>query len=78
MNNVNEIVQLLEEIAADQMVSKRLKEKISEIITLLNNQQELCVEKAIQELEGLNGIDIPSYNRTQLWDVVSMLERSNH
>lgn len=78
MNNVNEIVQLLEEIAADQLVSKRLKEKISEIITLLNNQQDLCVEKAIQELEGLNGIDIPSYNRTQLWDVVSMLERSNH
>ncbi len=77
MNNVNEIVQLLEEIAADQLVSKRLKEKISEIITLLNNQQDLCVEKAIQELEGLNGIDIPSYNRTQLWDVVSMLERSN-
>lgn len=78
MNNIPEIVQLLEEIAADQLVSKRLKEKISEIITLLNNQQDLCVEKAIQELEGINGTDIPSYNRTQLWDVVSMLERSNH
>lgn len=74
MNDINGAVELLQEIAVDNATSRRLKEKIAEIITLLNDGDDLRIEKALQELEGLGGMEIPSYNRTQLWDVVSMLE----
>tara|TARA_Y100000310_G_scaffold343131_1_gene449373 strand:+ start:8656 stop:8889 length:234 start_codon:yes stop_codon:yes gene_type:complete len=77
MNDVSSVLEMLEEIQSDSLASKRLKEKITEIISILNDSNELKIDKAIHELEGLNGMEIPSYNRTQLWDVVSMLESIN-
>ena len=77
MNDVSSVLEMLEEIQSDSLASKRLKEKITEIISILIDSNELKIDKAIHELEGLNGMEIPSYNRTQLWDVVSMLESIN-
>ncbi len=54
--------------------SQEDKLKQSLVLTILNTNKELCVEKALIELEELNNVDMPSYHRTQLWDVISLLE----
>ena len=55
-------------------VSKRFKEKTEQIIEILNSNQELVIEKALLELEEVHSLEISSYHRTQVWDIISMLE----
>lgn len=72
--NLQEVVARLEELREEFDSNKKLKEKINNVIFILNQDAELTIEKAISELEELNSLSLPSYHRTQLWDVVSLLE----
>ena len=69
-----EAIEFLESLKEESDFSKKCKEKATKVITILNNNQELAIEKALIELEDLNNVDMPSYHRTQVWDVVSLLE----
>ncbi|MBT4936272.1 hypothetical protein HOL21_01375 [Candidatus Woesearchaeota archaeon] len=71
---VQEIVEYLTDLSQDNDMGKRFKEKAERVITILTSNIPLAVEKSLHELEELNSSDVPSYCRTQLWDVVSMLE----
>ena len=73
-NNFQEVIARLEELREEFDSNKRLKEKINAVIYILHQDAELTIEKAISELEELNSMNLPSYHRTQLWDVVSLLE----
>ena len=73
-DNLQEVVARLEELREEFGSNKRLKEKINTVIFILNQDAELTIEKALSELEELNSLNLPSYHRTQLWDVVSLLE----
>ncbi len=73
-NQFQEVIVRLEELREEFDSNKKLKEKINTIIHILNQDAELTIEKAISELEELNSLSLPSYHRTQLWDVVSLLE----
>lgn len=73
-NNLQEVIVRLEELRDEFGSNKRLKEKITAVILILNQDKELTIEKALSELEELNSLNLPSYHRTQLWDVVSLLE----
>jgi len=79
---MNELVQqaidTLEFLSSESDVSKRFKEKTNGVISILQSSQDLSVEKALHELEELNGYEAPSYHRTQLWDVISLLESSKN
>ena len=79
MNNgqVEEVVAHLAALKAETDVSKRLKEKTEQVIILLKSDSDLAVQKALLELEELNSFDMNSYHRTQVWDIVSMLESLN-
>lgn len=72
--NLQEVVARLEELKEEFDANKRLKEKIDTVISILNQDADLVIEKALSELEELNSMNLPSYHRTQLWDVVSLLE----
>ncbi|MBI2573298.1 UPF0147 family protein [Candidatus Woesearchaeota archaeon] len=61
-------------IVEEGEVSKKCSDKIQKIITLLRSSDELCVEKALLELEEVANYDLSSYNRTQLWEIISVLE----
>jgi uncharacterized protein (UPF0147 family) len=74
MIDVNPAIEALELIAEDQLTTKRLREKVTEIIAILKENDDIKIDRAIRELEELESMEIPSYSRTQLWDVVSMLE----
>ncbi len=71
---VTEVIEYLSELKEEPDCCKRFKEKAASVITILSSDVELPIEKALMELEDLNNIDMPSYNRTQVWDVISMLE----
>ena len=73
-DNLQEVIARLEELRGEFDSNKKLKEKITAVILILNQDAELTIEKALSELEELNSLNLSSYHRTQLWDVVSLLE----
>tara|TARA_Y100000310_G_scaffold331896_1_gene406403 strand:+ start:548 stop:799 length:252 start_codon:yes stop_codon:yes gene_type:complete len=73
-NQFQEVVEALEFLKEDPMTVRKVKEKADLIIQLLNQTSDSNVDQALRELEELDSSEIPSYDRTQIWDVVSMLE----
>ena len=71
---IQDVVELLQSLIDDEDSGKVFRERTTAIISLLNSNAELAVEKALLELEELNTLDLSSYHRTQVWDVVSLLE----
>ena len=75
--DLSEVLMALEELKLDNTVPKNVKAKIVEIIGSLKEKQELSirVNRALNELDEISdNSNIQSYTRTQLWNVVSLLE----
>ena len=68
------VVEYLRAFREEQDINKRVKEKTELVISILTGSGQLAVEKALLELEELNSADISPYHRTQVWDMISMLE----
>ena len=77
-NQIQKAVLYLEELKEEFDTSKKLKEKTDKIITILVESTDMAVEKALIELEELNSLNLPPYHRTQVWDVLSLLESLKH
>jgi len=73
-NDFQEVIARLEELKDEFDSNKKLKEKMDAVISILRKNPDLVIEKALSELEELNSMNLPSYHRTQVWDVVSLLE----
>jgi uncharacterized protein (UPF0147 family) len=71
---MQDVIISLEDISCDAGTSKRFKAKATEVICLLQQDSQVAVEKALQVLEELSSLEMSSYHRTQVWEVVSMLE----
>lgn len=70
---VEEIIEHIEMLKEEQDIGKRFREKATMVISLLQSDAPLKIEKALLELEEISN-DLPSYHRTQVWDVISRLE----
>jgi uncharacterized protein (UPF0147 family) len=73
-----EVIEHLELFREESDLNKRFKEKADASINILTGEGELLVQKALLELEELNSSDLSSYHRTQLWDIISLLESMNN
>ena len=74
---LKEIIFFLNELKEDSTVNKNIKEKIDKVISFLENDNELGVAKALTEFEDLmEKNEIQPYTRSQIWNVVSMLEKA--
>ena len=71
---IKEVLAQLEALKEEFASNKKAKEKLDAAIAILAKNADLAVEKALIELEELNSLNLPSYHRTQVWDVVSLLE----
>lgn len=69
-----EIITFLQSFQEEESVSKKLKEKVNNIVLLLQGDAPLVVEKALMALEELSAIEMSSYHRTKVWEAASMLE----
>ena len=74
MNNCNRVIEALEFLKEDPITTRKVKETADQLIILLKCESDINVDKALRELEELDSSEIPSYDRTQIWDIVSMLE----
>ena len=76
--DIGEILESLEDIKGDSTVPKNVKLKIDEIISTLKRTDieiSIKVDKAQQDLEEISSdSNLQTFTRTQLWNIVSMLE----
>lgn len=76
-NKLLSIIQMLQELHDEAELPKNVKEKISSTIAILNEDAELSIKasKAIHNLEEIaDDANIPPYNRTQIFNLISALE----
>ncbi len=71
---VQDAIEQLQTLSEEENAGKALRERVNSIIMLLSKDAPLALEKSLLELEELNSLDLSSYLRTQVWDVVSLLE----
>ena len=77
MAEINDVIDLLEDISEDSTTSKNVKEKMGRIVNILKNGDEnsIKVNKALDELDdAVNDNNMQQFTRTQIWNVVSLLE----
>ena len=77
MESVNK---LLDEVNDDRTVPRNIRNMVIEAKSSLNGKQEIAVRinSAISILDEVaNDSNIPTYTRTQIWNIVSMLEVMN-
>lgn len=69
---------VLEELREDNTVPKNVRLRIERIMHVLNGKTErsIRVSKALNELEEIaDDVNLQSYTRTQVWNVISALEK---
>ncbi len=75
---LREIIGLLNEVGDDSEISCNVKERIGNSLNTLNEDIDSSVKasKVIHELEGVSeNSNLESYTRTQIWNIVSLLEK---
>ncbi len=78
--DVKEVIVVMSELLNDNTVPRNIKAKIETIIHSLgeNTDKSLRLNKALSILEEISDDNnIQPYTRTQLWNIVSMLESLN-
>lgn len=76
-DKIRNIVEYLVEMKEDSTVSRNVKAKMDEVIAILKENSDLSIKKdrAVHIFDILNDdVNIDSFTRTQLWNVVSLIE----
>lgn len=80
--NENDIIRSLSQIVEDRTVPRNIRNGCEECIETLKDESEdlsIRINACISTLDELsNDPNIPSYTRTQIWNIVSMLEALQH
>ena len=69
---------ILKELLEDSAVPKNVREKIETVIKTLeeDGDESLKVNKALNDLDEVaDDVNMQPYTRTQIWNIVSMLEK---
>lgn len=78
---IEKTIEKLHELEEDINIPKNVKIKITSIIDILKEGIELSIKtnKALNELDEIsNDPNLEPYTRTQIWNIVSILEKINH
>ena len=76
--SIESIEPLLNELKGDSTIPKNVKLKIEKVIGILKKNSEVTIKvsKALNELEEVaDDVNLESYTRTQVWNVISALEK---
>jgi len=72
------VTETLAELLEDSTVPRNVKSKIESIISALKENEEasLRINKALNALDEIaDDTNLQSYTRTQIWNIVSILEK---
>ncbi len=75
---ITSIQPVLAELKDDGTVPKNVRLKIERLMEMLNGKTEMQIKvsRAINELEEIaDDVNLQSYTRTQVWNVISTLEK---
>lgn len=78
ISELDNVITSLSEVQADATVPKNVRSKLDLIIETLGQDTELStkINKALNGLDEIaSDVNLNSYTRTQLWNVMSMLEK---
>mgnify|MGYP001586090812 FL=1 len=78
ISEISTMINSLNEIHADPSVPRNVRTKIELIIGTLRKDTELSIKinKTLSELDEIaSDSNLQAYTRTQLWNVISMLEK---
>ena len=78
IKEVDAIINSLNEIHSDATVPRNVRVKVESIVNTLKEGLELSIKvnKSLNELDEIaNDINLKSYTRTQVWNVMSLLEK---
>lgn len=76
--DLKQVIGILEQILNDRTVPRNIREAAESAITALSSTdaRELKISTAVHTLDEItNDPNMPMYTRTQIWNVVSMLEQ---
>ncbi len=77
MDALQQVIFALRELEQDSSTTKNVKSKLASTLKVLNTDGELSIKvsKALHELEVLSeDSNVQSYTRTQIFNIVSLLE----
>jgi len=77
MDQLQNVILALQELEQDPSTPRNVKARLASTIKVLNEKSEtsIKVSKALHELEDLTeDSNVQSYTRTQLFNIVSLLE----
>ena len=77
MDNIKEILDLLLQLEQDITIPRNIRTKIKTTLELLDENTDIAirVDKSLQELDEIvEDPNVPSYARTQIWNVMSLIE----
>lgn len=78
LSELEDVVSSLNEIQEDITVPRNVRTQIQGIIASLKADVEFTIKisKALNELdETANDVNLQSYTRTQIWNIISVLEK---
>lgn len=78
VSEMDTVIKSLSEIQEDATVPRNVRTKIEAIVIKLkeNTEVSIKVNKTLNELDELaNDVNLQSYTRTQIWNVMSALEK---
>ena len=78
MNQFIEIIEILKTLQDDAAVPKNIRLRVQGTVTILESGEEssIKINKALNELDQIaNDVNLQSYTRTQIWNIMSVLEK---
>ena len=78
LSELDSVINSLNEIQLDSIIPRNVRARIDGIISTLKQDMELSIKinKSLNELDEIsNDVNLQSYTRTQIWNVMSLLEK---
>jgi uncharacterized protein len=78
MDELDSVIEALQELVSDTTVPQNVRVKLGHLVKALQSETgdvAIRINKVLDDLEEIsNDVNLPSYTRTQLWNVSCMLE----
>jgi hypothetical protein len=72
------VIPFIEQVANDRSVPRNIRSKCEEAVKILNDEKQevgIRINTVISTMDDIsNDPNIPTYTRTQIWNIVSALE----
>lgn len=77
-NELNDVAELMEEVIEDTTVPRNIRRSVDDAKQKIMSKEEigLRITSAIYSLDDIsNDINMPAHTRTEIWTIISELER---